>query len=685
MFRRVHLVVTVWNKEAYGMFNLHAESYEVNSFHYLLSETRYFYGNEPLSQIYFDADQLANPGYGSLRKCVLKFSEKPLKMEENYISALVKSPVVSQSLWILIEDQPKQKKFVLQENDVVRFGRQKVRFLKIHKYVKHEISSSKVQPKGYTKCLSRTISMNQIENDQSSKILTQMDLKQEDRISEYKSYGSNSVLCRICMEGPTESDPFEVDLCLCSKNMPAHVTCIIKWMSKKCQKASKNGVTFFDFTSLTCDICKSPYPSRVLLNGESHSIVDVKYSEYKSHIALEVLENDSDVAKGVYVIDIDNKKEKIITIGRNERNDIAFKDISVSRHHANIHWIDGKVYVFDQNSKFGSLKLIQDKLIFKECHDKKIILDKFMFQFHVMKKRDCPCMKRIRDIWHNPNDRSSLEMYLTLKSRNVKKQKSKSVKAKTKNSYNFPLRVIELPDVNFQPEIAIHNNNLIVHSANVHPVNNLDMESHLLNRSSSISEEGAQPNEVVREPFADLPEERNMVIIGDQILAETHFNVNNFTDMGDQPTMRESSFPLNETRSENQYNRIDQTEDDSNCDIEDIQKEENSDLHGRQPHGETGESREKKREANYTKSEYIQDEHFSKEGPQINFEAFHKKVQSGDSSDFKENSRMVQHSNQLSQIHAKSQRSDDFPPKKKKPTVLDQPSPNNTFDQTLNS
>lgn len=43
-----------------------------------------------------------------------------------------------------------------------------------------------------------------------------------------------------------------------------------------------------------------------------------------------------------------------IRMGRNEKNDIALKDISVSRHHAKLILKNHKIYLKDCESRFGT-------------------------------------------------------------------------------------------------------------------------------------------------------------------------------------------------------------------------------------------------------------------------------------------------------------------------------------------
>jgi len=52
------------------------------------------------------------------------------------------------------------------------------------------------------------------------------------------------------------------------------------------------------------------------------------------------------------------KLQKEIGIGRAKENPVRVGDISISRFHSTLRVEDGKLYLYDNNSKYGSLVLI---------------------------------------------------------------------------------------------------------------------------------------------------------------------------------------------------------------------------------------------------------------------------------------------------------------------------------------
>ena len=53
-------------------------------------------------------------------------------------------------------------------------------------------------------------------------------------------------------------------------------------------------------------------------------------------------------------------KDQTLKIGRGHQCDLRISDISVSRVHSHLKFIDGKFLIFDNDSKFGTLILLND-------------------------------------------------------------------------------------------------------------------------------------------------------------------------------------------------------------------------------------------------------------------------------------------------------------------------------------
>lgn len=66
---------------------------------------------------------------------------------------------------------------------------------------------------------------------------------------------------------------------------------------------------------------------------------------------------------GIHVLSFLNKTA--VRLGRGHDADVRISDISVSRLHASIHYIDGEFVLEDNESKFGSLLLAREPVMIR--------------------------------------------------------------------------------------------------------------------------------------------------------------------------------------------------------------------------------------------------------------------------------------------------------------------------------
>ena len=170
--------------------------------------------------------------------------------------------------------------------------------------------------------------------------------------------------CRICyMEEDDEIENPIIQPCHCSGSCKyIHLKCLKQWINtKNCLKVDQNEFcSVFVFTESECEICKTKFPDLVNHNGKLHSLLDFS-DEFKNYLILESLTLDKENNKFLYIISLDNNAE--IKVGRGQFCDILLSDVSVSRVHCFLT-VDGKnVYIQDNDSKFGTLILLQSPKI----------------------------------------------------------------------------------------------------------------------------------------------------------------------------------------------------------------------------------------------------------------------------------------------------------------------------------
>ena len=121
-----------------------------------------------------------------------------------------------------------------------------------------------------------------------------------------------------------------------------------------------DGVYSYYWEELSCELCKEPLKLRnqVVIKPKGtnkqyikeYFLLNYKIPQNEKYIVLE-----SDIqclSKAIHVINFDYKKE--YTVGRRVTNDITVSDISVSRAQSILKLKSNKLYVEDQDSKFGT-------------------------------------------------------------------------------------------------------------------------------------------------------------------------------------------------------------------------------------------------------------------------------------------------------------------------------------------
>lgn len=115
----------------------------------------------------------------------------------------------------------------------------------------------------------------------------------------------------------------------------------------------------YNWKTLHCELCKSPYPFKVSFGGKVESLLEYQIPD-EPYMAFETfLKEGSDTAtsKSVYILrlkDIGNYR-----IGRSHEVELHIEDISVSRFHGEIQVTRDKVSMQDYKSKYGTQILIK--------------------------------------------------------------------------------------------------------------------------------------------------------------------------------------------------------------------------------------------------------------------------------------------------------------------------------------
>ena len=131
-------------------------------------------------------------------------------------------------------------------------------------------------------------------------------------------------------------------------------------MTRSCQKVEDaEFCSVFLFKDVECEICKMKLPDLINHKGKYFYLLDFS-QDYKSYLILETITLDEEGNKFIYVISLLNDR---IKIGRGILSDILLSDVSVSRIHCMLSIEKNNVFIEDNDSKFGTLILVQTPVI----------------------------------------------------------------------------------------------------------------------------------------------------------------------------------------------------------------------------------------------------------------------------------------------------------------------------------
>ena len=200
--------------------------------------------------------------------------------------------------------------------------------------------------------------------------------------------------CRICFcDGNFEGINPLISPCKCSGSVKyIHLNCLRKWLTSKIttKVSSTNDIYCYVYKSLKCEICQSIIPEIAEFRGKFISLLDFKnidspYIILQSMYQYNYLNKNTTDLNIIFVISL--KTNSYVNIGRANNSNIRLSDVSVSRNHAKITFSKGDFYLEDIGSKFGTLVLIQNNILFLPNKNINIQTGKSHFLFKL--KRTC--------------------------------------------------------------------------------------------------------------------------------------------------------------------------------------------------------------------------------------------------------------------------------------------------------
>ena len=270
------------------------------------------------------------------------------------------------SCWFLLKTskiEPKMNRYKMNPGEIIKIGRITMRIRDIifankknNKSLNESYGTNFNKEIQTLKTEGDPFSISNITNKKSKKIIVK---KKQNQKQIFTKLEKLKRVCRICyMEEEKEENPL-VQPCICSGSMKfIHLSCLKQWIgTRSCLKIDKTeDCSIFLIKPVECELCKTKFPDFIKHEGILYPLLDFS-NEFESYLTLESLTLDKQKNKFIYVISLE--KNRKLKVGRGHESNVLLSDISVSRIHCYMVVENHKVFLEDNDSKFGTLILVQ--------------------------------------------------------------------------------------------------------------------------------------------------------------------------------------------------------------------------------------------------------------------------------------------------------------------------------------
>ena len=168
----------------------------------------------------------------------------------------------------------------------------------------------------------------------------------------------NEEVCLICMERSSYSDPIQdilVILCICKgTGKKRHIGCIKEWLKTKMESSQNDRASTYNFNKVGCEICRSKWPMNIKYKHKMASLLEVEQPKVP-YMKVEWIYEDGKKKKHTGMSFLLGKLNKNISLGRKDSNHLRLDFDFISKSHSQIKFKNNKFYLFDNDSRFGTL------------------------------------------------------------------------------------------------------------------------------------------------------------------------------------------------------------------------------------------------------------------------------------------------------------------------------------------
>jgi hypothetical protein len=192
-----------------------------------------------------------------------------------------------------------------------------------------------------------------------------------------------SLPCRICLSEKYDLENPLICPCNCDGTMKyIHLKCLQRALRSKVTSRSTESALSFTWKSMSCDLCKRPYPYHFIVNGKTVELIKIPKPPEK-YVILEGLCSEKNSSKWLHVVSLNSKDS--IKFGRANDCELRMTDISVSRLHGVIRLIGGCFFLEDKGSKFGTLIQIKRPISLEANEELVIQAGRTLLEFSLKK------------------------------------------------------------------------------------------------------------------------------------------------------------------------------------------------------------------------------------------------------------------------------------------------------------
>ena len=265
------------------------------------------------------------------------------------------------------------EEYYLNENDIIKIGRIKYNVNKIHFRSKDNNNLNGAEPPKPIIELNYNIYESNKKNNNPV-------FEFEYLVKNYSGYinmnekGTSNQMnteqeCRYCKKeytnkGTDDGENFLISLCKCKELV--HYKCLKNYIKENMVKREIETEMYDNnliFNNYECSTCGTQFPLKFKLENvdKIFYLIDIKEPNNCDYMILETLDYKQyeNYCKSIHIIKFN---KDTITIGRENDNDVIDRDISISRHHALLKLIDGKICIQNISQKFGTLILVKSPI-----------------------------------------------------------------------------------------------------------------------------------------------------------------------------------------------------------------------------------------------------------------------------------------------------------------------------------